>query len=71
MTSQPWTTTKLAEQRIADIHRLARTGRPSGLSGHHGDPTRVALATARLLVAAGVRLGGTSALPASLRRRLA
>jgi hypothetical protein len=68
--TQPWTASKLAEERIADIRRLATTPRRTAASGPREDPGLVALVTARILVAAGWRLGGTGALPASLRRRV-
>lgn len=72
MTSQPWATaSKLAAQRTADLQRLAVPRRRVGGSGRKGAPGRVALVAGRTLVAAGWRLGGTGALPASLRKRLA
>jgi hypothetical protein len=71
MTSQPWATaSKLAAQRTADLQRLAVPRRRVGGSGREA-PGRIALVAGRTLVAAGWRLGGTGALPASLRRRLA
>lgn len=71
MTWQPWTTSKLAQERIADLERAAWAGRRPDEFRRHRAPSPVALGTARLLLAAGWRLGGTRALPASLRRRLA
>lgn len=63
--------TKIAAQRTADLQRLATPRRRVGESGSKESPGRVALVTGRVLLAAGWRLGGTGALPASLRRRLA
>jgi hypothetical protein len=72
MTCQPWTTaSKLAAQRTSDLQRLATARRRAGAPGPQGSPGPVALVTGRVLLAAGWRLGGTGALPAALRRRLA
>ncbi|HTX62763.1 MAG TPA: hypothetical protein VMD28_03945 [Acidimicrobiales bacterium] len=68
--SHGWTAQRLAEDRIAEIRRSATAPRGAGRSPRDMGPGPFALTTARLLVAAGWRLGGSGALPASLRRRL-
>jgi hypothetical protein len=68
---QPWMARELLKQKSAELERAA----PPRYLGQESGRTRirgfVTVWIGRPLVALGWRLGGTAALPAPIRRRLA
>jgi hypothetical protein len=68
---QPWIAKELLNQKAAELERAAAPRWPGQASGRASLRGFVAVRTGRALVALGWRLGGSAALPATIRRRLA
>lgn len=72
MTMNPWAARELAELRSTELEHEAADHRVlDSVRCRRCHPGVLAVRAGRALVAVGWRLGGTAALPVSVRRRLA